>query len=175
MYRIYSRFDTGTLCEWHECTGCESPLQLGEYESAKIWLSGFLFNDEQLMNLRVSAHHCSDKLGLTQRSGKDVVEDLARMIGNGELRVCHKQTVVIHEEPMVMGVAPAEPSQPAPPVSRGRSAPVRPPPPEPSTLPSNVDAKATAAVLTEAAESGTPFCEACEKAKKERESAEAVA
>ena len=175
MYRIYSRFDTGILCEWHECTGCESPLQPGEYDSAKIWLSGFLVNDERAMNLRIAAHHGGDGLGLTQRSGQHVVDELARRIASGQLRVCHRQSVIVDDEPMVMEAAPTTLSPPPPPVARGRSAPVSAPPPEQRTLPPNVDAAATAAVLTQAAQDGIPFCEVCEKARLERERAAAEA
>lgn len=176
MFRIHSRFDTGALCEWHECQGCDSPIKAGEYESARTWLRGFLIDDAQAMDLRHRAHGTGDGLGLGTRNGEGVVEELARKIGSGWLRVCSLQSTVKQDQAMQTEIGqPTSPPPPPPPVNRSRATTVAAPPPEPTTMPSNLDAVAMAKVLTAAAESGVPFCEICEKNKRARQTAEATA
>ncbi len=169
MYRLCSRFETGAMCEWHQCSGCESPLQPGEFEAARIWLRGLLLNDGQGANLRAIAYQGIDRAGLTHRSVVEVVDELAWKISSGQIKVCQRQREVDDPATVVGPLAPRAAPAPAPSSSRSRSAPVAPPPPEPTTMPRNVDAAAVAAVLTEAAKSGAPFCEVCEKARVERE------
>ncbi|WP_418320994.1 hypothetical protein [Piscinibacter sakaiensis] len=164
MLKLYSRFDIRTLCERHECTGCEA----GDPASASFWLSRFIGHGEPASSLRLVADDGSESFEISRRSDTDLVDMLAQRIDNGELRICNR--LARHEEPMVLTpVRPVPPKEPPPPVSRRRSAPVAAPPPEPTTMPATVDVAAMAAVLTSAAQEGVPFCEICARAQAERE------
>lgn len=175
MFRIYSRFDVGAFCEWHECRGCEAQFA-GDFESARFWLSGFLTGDEQAMTLRAVAQRAGDGYRLNARSGQDLVEDLAHRIASGQLRICQRQSLPVQDEAIVLETAPSAASTaPPPPPVRSRSAPIAPPRSEASTLPPNVDAAAMARVLRSAADEGVPFCEVCEEARRARETAAAEA
>ena len=172
MYRIYSRFDVGDFCTWHECKGCQPKFSLGEHEAARDWLRGFLVDDAHAVTLRRLAHLAGGDVGLTQHSTQGVIEQLAGLIACGQLRVCGKDQAV-HLIQTSTGTAPPGPPPP-PPAARGASAPVVAPPPAPSTLPAQVDAAAMAKTLVAAAAEGAPFCEICEK-KKQQQAAQQAA
>lgn len=164
MFRIHSRFDVGDFCAWNECRGCRPKFEAGDRAAARDWLSGFLVNDAQAAVLRQLAHRPGADRHLPLHSTQAVVDHLAQLIAHGELRVCGRD----HPAPQIeTSVGTAPPGPPPPPVAaRSRSAPVA-PPPEPTTLPGNLDAAAMAATLVAAANAGAPFCEICEKNKKQ--------
>lgn len=174
MFRIHSRFDAIALCEWHECTGCpEMPFGRNR-ESTGRWLAQLLTDDARRAVVREMVHGTGDGLGLANASTEQVVDQLVDSIASGRLRVCGKLGVQPHETPMSLVMAMAPPGPAPAPVARSSSAPAAAAAPEAATLPL-IDAPAMAAVLVAAAEDGVPFCEICEKNKRERQAAAATA
>lgn len=174
MFRIHSRFDAISLCQWRECTGCPEPPFVRNREATQRWLSSFLADDMGQGRLREMAHATGDGLGLARLTSHQVLDHLTDSIATGRLRVCGKGGVVPYEVPIELPTGMAPPGPPPPPVAKSSSAPVAAAAPEPPTLPP-VDGEAMAAVLVAAAEDGVPFCEICEKNKRARQLAEAPA
>lgn len=168
MFRIHSRFDAITLCQWRECTGCPEPAFVRNREATQRWLGTFLADDMGQGRLREMAHATGDGLGLARLTSHQVLDHLTDSIATGRLRVCGKGGVIPHEVPMELTSAMAPPGPPPAPVARSSSAPVAAAAPEPPTLPP-VDGEAMVAVLVAAAEDGVPFCEICEKNKNARQ------
>ena len=174
MFRIHSRFDAITLCQWRECTGCPEPAFVRNRDATNRWLGSFLSDDIGQGWLREMAHATGDGLGLARLRPHQLLDHLTDSIATGRLRVCGKGGVIPHEELMELTSAMAPPGAPPPPVVRSSSASAAAAAPEAAALPP-VDAAAMAAVLVAAAEDGVPFCEICERARQARQSTAEVA
>lgn len=107
MFRIHSRFDAVSLCQWHECTGCPEPPFVRNGEASQRWLSSFLADDTGQGRLREMAHSTGDSLGMAlgRLTPYQVLDHLTDCIATGRLRVCGKGGVVPHETPVGLAAA----------------------------------------------------------------------
>lgn len=175
MSSVYSRFDVGEFCTWHECQGCQPRIPPGEHDAARDWLRGFLVDDAQVARLRQLGHLSVGDAGLSLQGSHSVIEQLAGQIASGQLRVCGKYHPVHQIETSAGTAAAGLPPAPAPVAAPRSASAVTAAAPDPATLPSTTDAKAMASVLVAAAAQGLPFCEVCEKKKAARQAEEAAA
>ncbi len=151
--------------------GFDDILYFYSHGYAYNFLSRFLpgsMNARKLRSLYAETHAIHNTSGLTER---DLLHSLAWDLVSGVVTVRVRPRRP-HEPPWVpVGFTPPPPLPPpsssaAPPPSPAQDrAPVASaPPPAPET---DVDAEAQAATLKAAAETGVPFCEKCERAKRE--------
>jgi diadenosine tetraphosphatase ApaH/serine/threonine PP2A family protein phosphatase len=147
------------------------------YELALEWLRQHQNDRAFLEELRATLIRCG-LVYLPLDDSRRILEEVARRLSTGELHLCGEFFDPFYSPGAVP--APAE-EQPIP----ARAAPVAPPPAAPPPAPapapapaqqttastspaavsSTTDAAATAQALKDAAQSGIPFCEECEKAK----------
>ncbi len=161
-FRIMAKGTVHAVCRWQDCRGCE-PHRFPDLSEAERWLRGFVRDSTAMSGLRRIATACDDGVAAAIADDEDLCRRLACQFVTGHLRVCG----VTMEKPRVLvtaGPPPAVEEAPRP-VPRPKPAPRVAPEVEPSTFPESFDAVAAAAVLRQAAQNGTPFCEECEKAK----------
>ncbi len=153
------------LRRWSGCRDCTPAKGLNDSIRTRLWIDRQ--NDPLVMyGLRrstftppgVHSHLMTDD---------EVARAVSHQIGSGLLQVCEKEIPLLNrptdghsvsEMPLEETTAPSRSAArtPAPtPVAKQ---------PEPASFGKEADLVALAAVLTAAAESGTPFCEECAKA-----------
>lgn len=161
-----------SLCIWHECAGCVSPLRTGDPLAARQWLAGRRSDGAGLQALRADASCVDEGEDLSRLDDHALLDLLAAQISAGVMRVCGQRSeTTLYRLVLTQAAAPppAPAPSPAPTPARGSAA----PPPlaaVDSTFPASLDVAAMVATLRQAAQEGVPFCEECAKA-----DAEAVA
>lgn len=177
-----------TLCRAGECEGCESLFANRDATLARLALTPALLHPGAMASLRRFAVVLAGGAALDRLDDHAVLAVLGEAVATGRLHLCRSQAGAeasaegSPESPVDFGVASKQTEitgapAPAPPAPRMAAAP-RPPPPPPPAPPADaapeIDAAAQAATLREAARSGVPFCEECERARAARAAHEAV-
>ncbi len=166
------------LCRPEECKGCEHGF--GEYDPyvARLALSPLLRDGMAMAALRADWLPFAGDQALSRLDDQQLLDAIGGALATGRLRLCpgaaaepeaetqaepegERQAITTSTPPP----APPAPARAAPPPP---SAAPPPPPPAPPPEP-EIDAAAQTAVLLAAARDGVPFCEECEKARRERE------
>jgi len=157
-----------SLCEWHACSGCQSPVAETDSTAARRWAAAWVGDDACMSALRQALLALPGGVGLPLTDDQAVVEEVAQALALGRLKVCGAAQPL---KLMRLVVQPPAPAPAAPASSRRASAPSAAPPPD-TTFDESLDTDAMVQALRQAAAAGTPFCEACEQ---ERQAAEADA
>ncbi len=159
------------LRPWFKDGGTDAGVGRGDPVEARQWLDRQVIDDVDASQLRLYALGQRDGTDWSRLDDTQVKEQLAAALDSGRLRTGVGAQVDLRGLGQVLPPAPP-PRAPAP-ASSPRPAPVAPPPPVETTFALDVDVAAQVAVLVQAAQDGVPFCEECERAKRQR--AEATA
>ncbi len=149
------------LCHWAERVGRELRVPTGDFSSARRWVAGLLADGAQVHALRARIAALPG-IALANSNDHQLAEQLVHAIVFGHLRVC-----ATGAPRKLMRLA----SQPAPAAAAASTAPAtRRSAAAPASAASEpeIDAVAMAQVLREAAETGVPFCEECERARRQQ-------
>lgn len=147
----------------HRASECHLSTRLASLEkgsAARYWLQAHRKDIFAMTAMRKALLVEGSSLLLTHLLDEDVIEQVAHLLKRGRWHVC---------EPMMQVHKVIALAQPAfAPAPRRAVAPAPAPPPvveipEDPSLSRNADHDALAAVLTDAAASGVPFCEECAK------------
>lgn len=150
-----------SLCVWHECAGCVSPVSAGDAVAARQWAAGAVGVDATMARLRLHAAEAGLEPNAARADDQNLADSISAGIASGLLKVCGAARSV-KLLGFVASLAPAPaPAAPAP--ARQRSA-AAPPPAFEVGFAAGLDVAAMVAVLKQAAQDGTPFCEECAKA-----------
>jgi hypothetical protein len=141
---------------------------------ARQWLARAVGDDTSMAWLRQRALALADGTELSRIDDHQLVDHVAAAVAAGRLRTSgaapRLQRLVPAEAP-----APTPSPSPAPRPSTPRAAPVAAPAAVETTFGSDLEVAAMVAVLVQAAQDGTPFCEECAKAAAARAAEEATA
>ena len=175
MYKLTSGANPLSVCQWHECQNPELCFQhcvgrtalQGDYKIA-------LNRDALAMaKLRRLVLESGEGRQICLLSDHQVIGIFNHLLGTGRLRICRLAEAVSQVSSPVSSVAPPKETEP-PPSSAPRRQSSAPPSvvavadePENTTFTSNHDPQAQAEALQEASQAGTPFCEECEKLRKQ--------
>lgn len=128
--------------------------------SAKYWLQSCRKDPFAIDAMRRALQAEAASVSLVRLRDEDVIEHAANLIKRGAWHVCEAvmpvYKILAAEQPSFIPVPRRGPGS-------SQSTPVANAPEQP-TLAGNADQAGIAAVLTQAAEDGTPFCEECAKA-----------
>lgn len=158
-----------SLCEWHACSGCKSPVAETDPTAARTWAAAWVGDDTCMAVLRQALHALPGAVSLSLSDDQSVVEQVAQALAVGQLKVCGPAQPLKLMRLVVQPPAPV-PAAPAP--SRRVSAPSEAPPPD-TTFGDSLDTDAMIQALRQAAAAGVPFCEACQAGEQEPQTAEA--
>ena len=162
------------LCLWHESAGGELVVGPGDIVAARHLLVHAVGDDAAMSALRTKAHALADGTDLSRLDEHQLVEHLAAPLADGRLRAAGAARAVMLYR-LVAAPAPVSATS-APPASSPRaSAAASAPAAVETTFGADVDVAAMVAVLRQAAQSGVPFCEECERAAAQRQAAGAGA
>jgi len=82
------RLRDGSICQWHECQGCESPGFAGDAVAARQWVERQLCDPARGATLRRQAFEFGDGHALSMSSDHEWTEILAAALAAGRLRAC---------------------------------------------------------------------------------------
>jgi hypothetical protein len=138
----------------------------GRADLALEWLRRFR-NDRLIMSELRATLSAAGVNGQRSSDDNHVLEEVAARLSSGEFYVCAESSYPFHTAAVDVTPADApdtvvEPPPPAAPAPAPKPAPETEPEP---TLPQDADPAAIAQALQQAAQTGTPFCAECEKAK----------
>ncbi len=180
------------LCRPEECKGCDAvtTIERDPYV-ARLVLSPLLRDGMAMANLRADWLPVSGDQALSRLDDQQLLDAIGGALATGRLRLCPGTVAAEGEagaedgndakakaaaaaesegERQAMPTSASAPSPPPRPVAPAPPTAAAPPPPAPPPVVEiEIDAAAMTAVLLAAARDGVPFCEECEKARKERE------
>jgi len=158
--KIFDGFEEIEILPWYECEDCTKHLHFPSRLSAQLFLQRFKIYPMATDSLRDFLRGRRDGLCLPTSFDDEVLDQVAQMLATGELHATRKALVLGTggTKPSAQKGPPQVEAAPPPPPRREAAAPPPPPPEEPVFLP-NVDPAAMAQALTQAAQSGVPFCE----------------
>jgi hypothetical protein len=132
----------------------------GRSDLALEWLRRFQ-NDRMVMSeLRATLTAAAGSNAQRWADDNRVLQEVAARLSSGEFYVCAESSYPINTPIAAVTPPDAAPVEVPPPPPPPSPAPKPPPEPEPSLSP-DADAAQIAAVLQQAAQEGTPFCEEC--------------
>ncbi len=122
-----------------------------------------------MMNIRELVRGSDDGRRINRMSNNDIIERFEHLLRFNYWRICAPELIEPPAPIVVAGNDVAPRQELAPPTPR-RAPPPPPPPvrPDSPTFPPRHDAAAQAGALVEAAQSGVPFCEECEKLRQQQ-------
>ena len=144
---------------WHEPGAGSAISAHDDPRGAREWLALSMGDDAALARLRMTALALADGTDLSRIDDHRLLDHLAAAAAAGRLRIAGAAPKLLR---LVPAPAPA-PAPAAPPASAARVAPVAAPAAAETTFGSDLDVAAMVAVLVQAAQDGTPFCEECER------------
>jgi hypothetical protein len=156
-----------SVCRRNECRGCTPALRSGDATAARAWAEAAVERD--LGGLRVQVAGLYGEVALAHLDSASLVARVAAAIVDGELCVCGGGAAPAMR-PLArrqVAAAPAS-SSPAASSAPAPAAVAAAPAATASTFGPDVDVAAMVRALTDAARDGTPFCEECERARRQR-------
>lgn len=158
------------VCLRNECRGCTPALRAGDATAARAWAEAAVAVDAGRLRTQVAG--LPAEVGLVQIDTAALVDRVAAALASGALRACGGAAKA-RLLPLARRLPATAASAPAPAASSARATPAPAPSPAPadSTFGANLDVAAMVAVLQQAAQDGTPFCEECARAAAAREAA----
>ena len=169
-----SEADLRTLRPWHEPGAGQPVVAPGDTGSARYRLEQWVGDGAAIEVLRLTARALADGTELLRIDDHQLVDHVAAAVAAGRLRTSgaapRLQRLVPAEAP-----APTPSPSPAPRATAPRATPVAAPAAVETTFGSDLEVAAMVAVLVQAAQDGTPFCEECAKAAAARAAEEAAA
>ena len=124
-----------------------------------------------MAKLRRLVHEIGGASQIRLLSDHQVIGILNHLLDTGRLRICQLAEAVSQVSSSVSSVAPPKETEPPSSSAPRRQSAAPPPPvadePDNSSFTSNHDPQAQALALQEASQAGTPFCEECEKLRKQ--------
>ena len=159
------------LRPWFRLSGSDTGIGRRDPVEARQWLDLQLIDDADAGRLRWYAAGLHDGTDWWRLDDAQVKEQLAAALDEGRLRTGLGEKVVLRPldqlQPVPLPAPPAPASSPRAAPAPAPAAPIE------TTFTPNLDIAAQVAVLVQAAQDGVPFCEECERTKRER--AEATA
>jgi len=162
-----------SVCAWQQCRLADTCPMLRK--GGVLWcrdLERLKRDGAAMANLRQIVAQTEDGFQPFRMDDDLVISQFVRLVAGHRFALCAQFDRVQQVAGALETPAPAPPA-PAPPPPRKSPAPspVMAPTAEVSSFPPTHDAAAQAAALVEAALTGEPFCEECEKARKEQAAA----
>ena len=150
---------------WHGCKATDESLAFSHRSVALFWLRQFRTDAIVMANFRsVISEYSRVGSPLWRKTDEQVLDDLSWLLSEGVLHV-HRVPPPLTAWQTGTETAPTEIAPAARPTpSQSSAAPVARVVEDADTFSSQLDAAAMAAVLSDAAASGVPFCEECAKA-----------
>jgi hypothetical protein len=164
--RIQTRLKDYSVCRWDRCSGCKKPSRFVHRDDPEAWLRGFKSDPGAMRQLRAIAYAHVERVTVARASDDQVCVQLARLFAIGRLRVCGSalETLPQTATQQEVRLPPAKPMAPATAPRRVREPTAAVPPViESPTFAASLDVLAQAQALRDAAKSGVPFCEECDR------------
>src|SRR5258707_6401443 len=74
-----SLFQSISVCQWHECPGCDSPLRFGGRDSAEQWLRRFKADPAAMVDLRRVVDRVGGLSLLSPMTDDQLIDQVAAM------------------------------------------------------------------------------------------------
>ena len=159
------------LRPWFRLAGSDTGTGRRDPVEAQQWLDRQVLDDADAARLRWYAAGLHDGTDWWRLDDAQLKEQLAAALDQGRLRTGQGEKVRLRPLDQLQPVP--QPAAAAPAASPRAAPAPAPAAPVETTFAPNLDVAAQVAVLVQAAQDGVPFCEECERAKRER--AEATA
>jgi hypothetical protein len=160
----------GPACVWSACAGCTPALRAGDASAARRWVEQAMADPHTALRLRLAAAELPEAAQPLRHDGAALAAVLSAAIFSGALRVCGvAQPVKLYKPGKLPRAAPA--AAPPPAAAPRRAAPAAAPSPPEGTFGAELDVAAMVQALQQAARDGVPFCEECEKARRQAQAA----
>jgi len=165
---IFSGANPLWVCERHRCDRGSSCDRHPAWHVPPGDLARLATDSDAMRKIRSLVYQAEHGHGVHRACDHKIIERFCWLLEFGRWRICSIRCVSTPPAPATRGSSPPPPQQqrPAPTSRSSASAPVA-SEPEATTFPANHEAAAQAAVLIAAAESGAPFCEECEKLRRQ--------